>query len=303
MTDQNGIKEVLRGNVGCSDIGAILGVDQYRSACDVYDRLMGFTEVEPTPQMERGHVMEDVIAKKYAQDTGRYVMTYDKMLRDREMPWLVGHIDRRVLNGSGKDGVLEIKSRNSHALRKIKREGLDQSTWLQIQGYISLTGWAYGAFTTVDYDTWSLLHFDIEPDTEAIVMIRSKVKNFWENNILKNRRPEVFLEPVELNLPAVGGEVTAIDDPDWSAAVADLREAKALADDAKMIEAAAKEKIIGLMGGADVAEGSGLRVYYREQAGRKSFDVKAFSRDNPGVDLEKYYKQGSPFRVFKPYFI
>jgi len=300
------IEETLKRNVGCSDLGAICGVDPYRNAGDVFDRLMGLATVEQTPQMERGHMMEDTIARKYSIETGRAVQKHGVKFVHPALPFLVGHIDRRQLLDQKHPGVLEIKSRNSHMIRKIKREGLDGSTLLQIQGYLLLTGYDVSTFATVDYDSWQLLYFDLEPDREIQTMIEAKVADFWNNKVLQNIRPEIYQEPVELNLPlAAQGEVVTMDDPDWFQAVQDLKEAKRLAEDAKMIEDAAKAKIQEIMTkhGASVAEGAGARIYWKEQNGRRTFDVKAFARAHPELDLEAFYRLGKPIRAFRPYFL
>ncbi len=301
------IAKDLQRNIGASDLGALMGVDPYRDAGDVWDRLNGLSNVPYTAPMRRGHRMEDIIAREYGEATGRTVLVQEQKLQDPNLPCFVGHIDRRLLNGTGKDGVLEIKSRNGHMVRKIKREGLDLSTLLQIQGYLRLTGWHYGAFATIDYDSWQLLHFDIEPDPEIQGQIITTIGDFWQRNVLGNVRPTGDTKTVEVDLPATAqGEVFQIDqDPAWFKAVADLREAKQLAEDATLIKAAAQAELQGLMAeyGADVCEGAGARVYWKEQNGRRSLDVKALQKAHPEIDLGPYYKQGKPFKSFRPYWL
>jgi len=303
MTDE--IEKELSHNVGCSDIGAIMGVDQYRTAADVFDRLTGYKQ-EKNPQMERGHVMEPVIAAKYQEATGRVVEPYPVMLKDRELPFLVGHMDRVFLEHKDK-GVLEIKAPGSNMLRKIKREGIPGSHYLQLQGYLMLSGYVNGAWCSINYDDWHLIHFDVEPDSEAFLMIRSGIKNFWDKHIMTNRRPELYQEPKVLDLPEIGKDekIVRMEDPDWFEAVADLKEAKELTADAEMIEKQAKTKIQAIMEkyGASVAEGAGSRIYWKEQEGRKRFDHQAFGKAHPDLTFEmmKYFKRGKPskpFRVF-----
>jgi hypothetical protein len=96
-----------------------------------------------------------------------------------------------------------------------------------------------------------------------------------------------------------------MDSPDWRIAIEKLKEAREIKAEAEALEeeAASAVKLLMEGTGANIAEGCGARIYYRIQKGRESFDKKKLASDHPDLDLTKYIKTGSPFRVFKPYFL
>ena len=57
--------------------------------------------------------------------------------------------------------------------------------------------------------------------------------------------------------------------------------------------------------GASAAEGSGLRAYWNERAGRLTFDHKRFAKNHPELEevMKPYFKQGDAYREFRPYFL
>jgi len=55
--------------------------------------------------------------------------------------------------------------------------------------------------------------------------------------------------------------------------------------------------------GAAAAEGDGARIYWIPQAGRRTFDVKAFAKKHPEIDLAPFYKISAETRPFRPFFL
>jgi len=53
---------------------------------------------------------------------------------------------------------------------------------------------------------------------------------------------------------------------------------------------------------AEVAEGAGLRVYWREQAGRRFVDSKKLKALYPDI-YNQVLKQGKPYRAFRAYIL
>ena len=57
--------------IGGSDLGAIAGLNPYRTALDVYlDKTSDDITEETSPAMRWGNFLEDVVAKAYSEDTG-----------------------------------------------------------------------------------------------------------------------------------------------------------------------------------------------------------------------------------------
>lgn len=295
-----------RKGIGGSDSPVILGVSPFKNPLELWKEKMGLAvdDSAETPAIKRGRVLEPVAADQYAETTGRKLMRKTAILNHPEHPWMLGNIDRHIVSTNGKGpGVLEIKCPGLQVFAKCKREGLPDYYQVQLQHYLSVTGWQWGAFCVFNAERWELLHFDVERDNDLIGMIIDRGERFWKHVRFK-RPPEV--EPAqELDLPKVGGELVTIETPAWAAAADELAQARELRQEAEELEALAKHRIQKIMDahGATVAEGAGLRVYWKPQGGRKTFDKKKLAKEHPEIDLAAYEKVGRPSRPFKPFFL
>lgn len=101
-----------RDGIGGSDVAAILGIDDRRTPYEVYLEKIGEgTPLDETEPIYWGKVLEDAVAQRYVQDTGRRVQRVNRTLRHREHPWMTAHIDRRVIaTGDGVRRLLEVKT-------------------------------------------------------------------------------------------------------------------------------------------------------------------------------------------------
>jgi predicted phage-related endonuclease len=257
--------------------------------------------------MMRGTALEAVIADRYAAETGRTLRKVNEILSHPEYPFMLANIDRHIVSENGRGpGVLEIKAPGLQVFSKCKREGLPDYYLIQLQHYLAVKGWKWGSYGIMNAERWEMLWFDIDRDDELIDYIITHDKKFWNENVLAGVPPEIADAP-DLNLPKIGADsfVRMEDLPEWKKAVEDLRAAKDIMEEAKALDEQAKGQIIKIMTafGAEIVEGAGARVYYKEQAGRKTFDKKRLAKDHPQIDLAAYENTGKPFFSLRPYFL
>ena len=145
-----------RSGLGGSDVGAIMGVDQYKDGLDVY-----LDKVDPgpdfdSPAMERGRYLEPVVSKLYEVTSGRRLQ-HGKFRRDQKNKHLIGSPDR-IIKPTGRKpyaadvsspGVLEIKTANRFVLKKMTEQGRPKNYILQLQHYMGLSGTSWGAFAVL----------------------------------------------------------------------------------------------------------------------------------------------------------
>lgn len=88
--------------IGSSDAAAILGVSPWSSAFKVWERLTGVETEHPPVQLHwrLGQELEGFLAKLYMGETGRKVRRDSGHHRHRAHPWMVTHLDFRVLKES-----------------------------------------------------------------------------------------------------------------------------------------------------------------------------------------------------------
>ena len=153
-------------------------------------------------------------------------------------------------------------------------------------------------------ERWELVFFNVDRDQEIIDLIIAKDAEFWML-VQTGEEPAPTKESPVLNLPPTEpAEVLTLDTPEWKIAVEQYREAKALREEAEALETQAKREIQSILEehNAEVAEGAGLRVYWREQAGRRSVDGKKLKALHPDI-YNQVLKQGKPYRAFRAYFL
>ena len=174
--------------IGGSDIGTIMGVNQWKSPYTLWAEKTGLITPEDISDVEAvwwGTNLEDLVAKRFTMKTGIAVRKSNFAYGCKEYPYLRGHVDR--LGAKEKVG-LECKTTSSWNKCKYE-EGVipDQHYW-QCMFYIFLTG----------IDTWYLATkrdsqfyvTKVTRDDEAIERMLDACEDFW-NHVQTGEPPEV----------------------------------------------------------------------------------------------------------------
>jgi predicted phage-related endonuclease len=240
-------------SIGGSQVGAILGINQYKTAADVYDELLDLKPpMQPDADLERGILMEPVIAELYVRHTGRFVTrgTADsvKYLMHNDA-WFHALLDGRIqpfahpkFDGPG---GLEIKCHNEWVFNAMLAGGVDPSYYAQLQLYLHIHGYKWGAFALFCPEKWQLEQFDVEYDQEFVEQVMlPRASEFWNNHVLARIRPEVTV-PVELPAQAIRLGATELNRTDerWMALMAQAKREKEAFDIAKHAFEATKDLI------------------------------------------------------------
>lgn len=263
---------------------------------------------EPNAAMKRGTIMEPIIANLYAEKyPGLDVLEEPAHLVHPEHACIGGNIDRWLVDRhTGERGVLEIKCPGIRTFMKCKREGPQLYYQIQLQHYLEVTGASYGAFAIFNPDLWELLTFDMERDKEWGRIIVDTDTAFWRDYVLTNTPPTVA-SPFTEKLPEVdcGSRFVRFTTDEWQEAIENLRAAKELKEESETLEAEAKATIQMIMdeAKANVAEGAGARIYWKEQAGKKTLDSKALEKAHPELNLAEFMKIGKPSKAFRAYYL
>lgn len=297
-----------KAGIGGSDAAAIIGEDPYRTPLDVYiDKTSRHINEEERLIFQRGLALEPIIADRYTAETGRKL---------RKQPVKVHHdhdfirctVDRQILAGDDNTtGLLEMKTASTFVFRKMQLDGIPTKYWVQVQHNLMVWGYDLGAIAVLCPDTWEFMHFDIERDEDFCASLTAREVEFWR--LVESGTPPELAQPKGEKLPTVGGELVRADSLDERMA-AQFQKIQQAVTTAAAIKAEAEEfharatdaaKEWMLANGIDVIEGFGSRIYYKEQAGRSSFDKKALAAAHPEIDLSQYEKRGAPFRTFRVY--
>ena len=120
---QEWLKE-RKNYLGGSDLAAIAGLNPYRTALDVYlDKTSNDISQDTNSAMHWGNLLEDVVAKEYAEVTGQIVWEEKKVFRHKEYKFLGANIDRWV---GDREYVLECKTAGFNRSKEWGKEGTDE---------------------------------------------------------------------------------------------------------------------------------------------------------------------------------
>lgn len=166
---------------------------------------------EPLP-CQVGHALEPLIADLFAEQTGRRVHRYNRLIISDKHPWMIANIDRKLYGV--KEG-LECKSIGEFAARlKLTDPETGESSYqdrfvegdmetslsrkmewyIQMQHYMAVTGWKMWHLAVL-IGNRKFLWYDVPRDEDYINVIIEEEKNFWENMVVPERETNGFSVP------------------------------------------------------------------------------------------------------------
>jgi putative phage-type endonuclease len=191
-----------RKGLGGSDMAAILGLSPWRTAVDVWMDKTGKGEDQPeTPAMRWGTLLEDLVAKEYAEKMNVSVTRVNQMLKNPSMPFLIGNIDRAV-SEIGKRPVVNGEFRTERILECKTSRTFSNSDWgpemtdeipvyymTQVLHYLGLTGTEICDVACL-FDGRDFKVYRVRKDMELINRMWEKAARFWEDHVLKDTPPD-----------------------------------------------------------------------------------------------------------------
>jgi len=315
MTPDRRLETLSRGRgIGGSDIGPLMGVSYFRKAGDVWDGIIeGTTSQSTSAAMQRGIDSEELIVHAFANRTGLDVVYPVRTYRDTYFPWLRASLDG-IINGSGEQGVLEVKSLGETTFSKTLQDGVSMDYQLQIQYYMAMRNMSFGWFAihcaareqdpeNPSFGEDTLLCLRVEADPVMGQAAISAANTFWKENVLTLVRPETPVAKVptwSVSGANAGPREIVRNDPEWAEAVQALETARDARDDATALYEAAVDVVKALMGDHRSVTGAGAKISWKEET-RTSFDWKRYQKDHPDLSLEEYLKT-TVSRSFRPSF-
>jgi len=171
------LKERQKG-IGGSDVGAILGVNKYKTPFQIYlEKTQEIKEVQESSEAAYwGTKLEDMVAREFAKVTGKKVRRDTRHFVSKKYPFMVANIDRRVV---GEKAILECKTVNQFGAKEWEGEEVPASYLVQVQHYIYVTE-AEKAYIACLIGGQKFIWKEIKRDDELIEMIINAEKDFWK---------------------------------------------------------------------------------------------------------------------------
>ena len=288
--------EHRRKSIGGSDASAIIGLNQYSSPYTVWaDKLGKLPPKEDNEAMRLGRDLEDYVAKRFTEKTGKKVRRENNILINPEIPFAHANVDRMII---GEDAGFEAKTTSALNLKKFKNGEYPANYYVQCVHYLMVTGcerWYLGVLIL----GVGFMDFVIERDEGEIEALRKSEADFWEY-VKSGDAPmadgsDSTSETLRTIYPESNGETVSL-----MAFESDLEQYKHLASleaDYKKMKDECANKIKAYMGEASNGETDKFKVTWSSYM-RSTFDHKRFAEENPDIDLSGYYKQ-TQTRTFK----
>jgi putative phage-type endonuclease len=289
--------EERRKGIGGSDIAAILGMNPWKTAFQVYQEKRKEVESwEGNKATDWGKRMEPAIRQWYSDQTGRDVMLPDKILYHSKYPFMLASLDGFTVDRR----VVEIKTaRSSKGWGEPGTNEIPDYYALQCQHYMIVTGFEV-TDVPVSIGGGSPELYEVPEDKELQEMILDAASGFWQRVIDGNPPDAVTYADAVARYSrsaAEGSVVASQKEIDWIGAMKAVRDKKA---ELEAMEEEIKGNLIITMGDVGSAivdlDGKAL-VTYKLGKGITRFDAKSFEREKPEL-YKQYLKTSEPQRRF-----
>jgi putative phage-type endonuclease len=287
-----------RTGVSGSDAAAIIGLDRYRSAFDVYADKIGLKPEQPDNEaMRQGRDLEQYVAKRFMEATGKKVRRRNAILQHPEHHWMLGNIDRWVV---GENAGLECKTTSVLNRAKFSQGEFPPNYYVQCVHYMAVTG-AERWYLAVLVLNKAFHVFTIERDENEIQALVATEKDFWENHIMKQIPPapdgsestsellkQMFPEAKEREEVALYGHEEKIQQYlELDARVKELTQERD----------AIKQELQLALADAEIGRAQGYVVEWKNQT-RQTLDTARLKKEQVEI-YQQYLKPAQTVRMFK----
>ena len=180
--------------IGGSEAAAVMGLSPWATPVPVWlDKTGRAAPKEDTEAMRIGTELEDFVARRYCQETGRTVQRYNKMLH---VDCLLGNFDRLVIREGEKvaSHMGEVRTNLLLECKTSTREwedGVPLYYQTQVQHYMGLVACLEAADVAVLF--LGRKHFEVyrvERDQAVIDHMQAYLREWWERHVVRDEMPK-----------------------------------------------------------------------------------------------------------------
>lgn len=286
-----------RKTIGGSDAAGIVGLSRWASPFSVWaDKTGRAAEKEDTEAMRQGRDLEDYVARRWMEETGKRVYRLPAMLYHPKYPFAHADVDRMVI---GENAGLECKTTFSLDLKQFNGIEFPVQYYAQCVHYLAVTGADRWYLAVLAYGR-GFFTFTLERDQAEIDALMAAEADFWklvEQDTPPDADGSEATSAALLEVYPISEQTTA----DLFGRDTVLREYMRLKEDKKVLDTRIGEienTIKADMGEAESGLCGSFHISWKSQ-NRQTFQAKEFAKDHPSIDLAPYYKNTNlrPFKV------
>lgn len=179
--------QLRKTGIGGSDAGAVCGLNPYAGPMSVYrDKTSEVVEERDNEAMRQGRDLEDYVARRFMEETGRKVRRSRRMYRSEKHPFMLADVDRLVV---GEDAGLECKTANAYQAGQWKDGKIPPHYLIQCLHYLAVTGRKEWYLAVVILGS-EFLYRKVDRDEEVIGKLVAVEEAFWNRHVLPRVMPE-----------------------------------------------------------------------------------------------------------------
>ena len=169
-----------------TDAGAILGLNPYRSAFQVYhDKISDTIENIDNEAMRQGRDLEDYVAQRFSEETGFKVRRANAIYQSEEHPLLLADFDRLIV---GQRAGLECKTVSPFSADKWTDGKIPAHYMAQVNHYLAVSGFDCWYVAALIFGRELVIH-KIVTDKQVLSDLIDKEELFWTNHVVPQVPP------------------------------------------------------------------------------------------------------------------
>ena len=283
----------LRKNyIGGSDAASVVGANPYQSAYSLWCEKKGILpDFQGNMRTEVGAYMEDFVAKKFEEATGKKVRKSNFSFVNDDFPWALADIDRFVV---GEDAILECKTTSELNMKHYKDGDYPDRFFWQVQHYMAVLG-KQKAYLAVLIGNSEFRIFEVPRIVEEEIALMMDMEKVFYGYLNSDNHPPIDgSENTRESLQAQNDNSTE-EEPE----PADLSGKKQMLDTLGGIEYAIaqleeqrdaiRNQLIEAIGDSWRGNVEGYEVTYKPVS-RRTFDWKKLQKGYPQLDLDPFFK-------------
>ena len=169
-----------------TDAGAILGLNPYRSAFQVYhDKISDTIENIDNEAMRQGRDLEEYVAQRFSEETGFKVRRANAIYQSEEHPLLLADFDRLIV---GQKAGLECKTVSPFSADKWADGKIPAHYMAQVNHYLAVSGFDCWYMAALIFGRELVIH-KIVTDKQVLSDLIDKEELFWTNHVVPQIPP------------------------------------------------------------------------------------------------------------------
>lgn len=290
--------EERRKAIGGSDAAAIVGMNPWATPYTVWADKTGRSQPkEDNEAMRQGRDLEQYVADRWMEATGKKCRRRTKILRNPDYPFAHANVDRWVV---GENAGLECKTTSSMNLKKFKNGEYPDNYYCQCVHYMAVTG-ADRWYLAVVILGQGFYTYTIERDEEEIEALMAAEKEFWAYVEKDQAPPPDGLKATSDIIGRLypGGQKTdaPIDLFGRESIIDEYFDIKGQISELSQRKDQIEQELKTDLGNFELGAAGRFTVKWQSRK-RKTFQAKDFAKDFPEMDLSPYYKT-SQYRAFE----